>query len=70
VLRATMARVEQQVPRAHFVRVHRGAIVNIDCIQEIQPLFKGDYVLVLKSGAEVRSGRTYRARVQALMAKG
>jgi two-component system LytT family response regulator len=69
VLRATMAEVEQQVPRTRFVRVHRSAIVNIDCIQEIQPLFKGDYVIVLRSGIEVRSGRTYRAGVQALMRK-
>ena len=50
VLRTTMADVERQVPRTQFVRVHRGAIVNIDCIHEIQPLFKGDYVIVLKSG--------------------
>ena len=69
VLRTTMTDVEQQVPRTQFVRVHRGAIVNVDCIQEIQPLFKGDYVIVLKNGAQVRSGRTYRAGVQALMRK-
>jgi two-component system LytT family response regulator len=69
VLRATMADVERQVPPTRFVRVHRGAIVNIDCIHEIQPLFKGDYVIVLKSGVQVRSGRTYRAGVQALMRK-
>jgi two-component system LytT family response regulator len=63
----TMAEAEAQVPRAQFVRVHRGAIVNIGCIHEIQPLFKGDYAIVLKSGVELRSGRTYRTDVQALI---
>jgi two-component system, LytTR family, response regulator len=67
VMRATLTDVEHQMPPARFVRVHRGGIVNIDCIQEIQPLFKGDYVIVLKSGVEIRSGRAYRAVVQALM---
>jgi two-component system, LytTR family, response regulator len=67
VVRMTMAEAEAQVPRARFVRIHRGAIVNVACIQEIQPLFKGDYAIVLKSGVELRSGRTHRANVQALI---
>ncbi len=60
-------RIEASVPPNRFVRVHRGAILNLDWIQEIQPLFKGDYVIVLKHGAQVRTGRAYRATVQALM---
>jgi two-component system LytT family response regulator len=67
VMRATMADMEAELPRGVFARVHRSAIVNTSCIQEIQPLFKGDYIIVLRSGAAVRSGRTYRAGVQALI---
>ncbi|HXT69701.1 MAG TPA: LytTR family DNA-binding domain-containing protein [Vicinamibacterales bacterium] len=67
VMRATMADMEAELPRAQFARVHRSAIVSTACIQEVQPLFKGDYIIVLRSGAAVRSGRTYRAEVQALM---
>ena len=67
MMRATMAELESELPRAQFTRVHRSAIVNTGCIQEIQPLFKGDYVIVLRNGAAVRSSRTYRAEVQALM---
>ena len=69
LMRATMAEMESELPAARFARVHRSAIVNTDCIQEIQPLFKGDYVIVLRSGAAVRSGRTYRAEVQALIGR-
>ena len=67
VMRATMAEMESELPRTQFARVHRSAIVNTSCIQEIQPLFKGDYVIVLRNGSAVRSGRTYRAEVQAMM---
>jgi two-component system LytT family response regulator len=67
VLRTTMADIESRLATPPFTRVHRSAIVNVNCIQEIQPLFKGDYVIVLKSGAQIRTGRTHRANVQALM---
>ena len=67
VLRTTMADIEGRLAPRQFARVHRSVIVNIDCIQEIQPMFKGDYVIVLKSGAKLRSSRAHRADVQALI---
>jgi len=67
VLRTTMADIESRLATPPFTRVHRSAIVNVDCIQEIQPLFKGDYLIVLKSGVEIRTGRTHRTNVQALI---
>jgi two-component system LytT family response regulator len=67
VLRTTMGDIESRLATPPFTRVHRSAIVNVDCIQEIQPLFKGDYAIVLKSGMQIRTGRTHRANVQALM---
>lgn len=67
VMRATMAAMEAELPGSVFIRVHRSAIVNRSHVQEIQPLFKGDYIIVLNGGAAVRSGRTYRADVRALM---
>ena len=50
-----------------FVRVHRSIVVNTERIREVQPWFKGDYVLILNDGTKLRSGRTYRAVVQALI---
>jgi two-component system LytT family response regulator len=67
VLRMTMADIEEKLARGQFARVHRSVIVNIECIQEIQPLFKGDYVIVLKTGTKLRSSRAHRADVQALI---
>ena len=51
ILRTTMADLEARLANGPFARVHRSAIVNTEQIQEIQPLFKGGYVIVMKSGA-------------------
>jgi two-component system LytT family response regulator len=66
-LRETMAQIEAKLPSETFVRVHRSVIVNVERIREVQPWFKGDYVLILHDGTKVRSGRTYREKVQALI---
>jgi two-component system LytT family response regulator len=67
VLRETMAQVEAKLPTDRFVRIHRSLIVNAERVREVQPWFKGDYVLILQDGTKLRSGRTYRAAVQTLI---
>jgi two-component system LytT family response regulator len=49
------------------MRVHRSIIVNTERVREVQPWFKGDYVLIMHDGTKLRSGRTYRQSVQALI---
>jgi two-component system, LytTR family, response regulator len=66
-VRETMAEMEARLPSPPFVRVHRSAIVNAGRIREIQPWFKGDYVVILTDGSKIRTGRTYREAVQRLM---
>ena len=43
-----------------FVRIHRGAIINLDRIQEVQPWFSGDCIVLLTTGAKLRLTRSYR----------
>jgi two-component system, LytTR family, response regulator len=66
-VRMTMAEVEARLGDRAFARVHRSAVVRIDAIREVQPMFKGDYVIVMKNGASVRSGRAYREVVKGLL---
>jgi two-component system LytT family response regulator len=68
VVRETIAEVLAKLPPARFVRVHRSIVVNAERIREVQPWFKGDYVLILHDGTKLRTGRTYRTVVQALIA--
>jgi two-component system LytT family response regulator len=66
-LRERISDLEARLSPREFLRVHRSAIVRIDRVQEIQPWFRGDYVLILAGGARVRTGRTYREAVQRLL---
>ena len=62
-----MAQIEAKLPSERFMRVHRSIIVNTERVREVQPWFKGDYVLIMHDGTKLRSGRTYRQSVQALI---
>jgi two-component system, LytTR family, response regulator len=67
VVRETITEALSKLPSGRFVRVHRSIVVNTERIREVQPWFKGDYVLILNDGTKLRSGRTYRSAVQALI---
>lgn len=60
LVRQTMAQIEKQLDPAQFVRVHRSAIVNLDRVVKMQPLFHGESVLVLRDGTQVRLSRARR----------
>lgn len=67
LVRESMNSIASRLDPDRFVRVHRSAIVNRSHIREMQPWFKGDYVIILRSGARVLTGRTYRAQVRQLI---
>lgn len=68
-VRASMASLEQDLDPARFVRISRSAIVNIDRIQEIQPWFQGDYVVILQDRTRLTSTRGYRENLQKLLGR-
>ncbi|MGH7508823.1 MAG: LytR/AlgR family response regulator transcription factor [Gemmatimonadales bacterium] len=68
-LRESMAELEQELDSARFLRISRSAIVNLDRIQEIQPWFQGDYVLILTDGTRLTSTRGYRENMRRLLGK-
>ncbi|HEX7809302.1 MAG TPA: LytTR family DNA-binding domain-containing protein, partial [Thermoanaerobaculia bacterium] len=55
-----MADVEKQLDPDRFVRVHRSAIVNIDRVKEMHPMFRGDCMLTLQDGTQLRLSRGRR----------
>jgi len=60
LLRETMNELEQRLDPVRFFRVHRSAIINLERVREIVPLFRGDRTLVLADGTQVRLSRTRR----------
>lgn len=67
LLRETMSHLEAQLDPEQFIRIHRSTIVNLDRIQEIQPLFKGNYVVILRDGTKLNTTRGYRENLHALI---
>jgi two-component system, LytTR family, response regulator len=67
LLRETMTALEAKLDPAEFVRIHRSTIVRVDRIRELEPLFQGDYVVILSDGTRLTSSRGYRERLQELL---
>lgn len=62
VFRETLSALQADLPVSRFIRISRSAIVNLDSIRELQPLFYGDYSVVLRNGVKATLTRTYRDR--------
>jgi hypothetical protein len=59
-LRTTISLLEQQLDPAIFMRVHRGVIVNVGCIERIESLEAGEARLHLKTSQIIPCSRRYR----------
>jgi len=66
LIRETMNHLETKLDRKRFIRVHRKAIVNVDSVREIRSLFHGDHNILLRTGADIPLGRSYRERLEAI----
>lgn len=62
-LKAALQEIEERLPSPPFVRVSRSAVVNLDWIDHLAPMFSGTYVATLRSavGLQVHVSRR-RAR--------
>jgi two-component system, LytTR family, response regulator len=60
LVRETMANMEARLPQGLFVRISRSAMVNTARVKELEPLFHGDYSLVLRDGTRLTLTRTHR----------
>jgi two-component system, LytTR family, response regulator len=67
LLRETMTALEAKLDPMDFVRIHRSTIVRVDRIRELEPLFQGDYVVILENGTRLTSSRGYREKLQDLL---
>ena len=64
LLRETMVSIESRLDPKLFLRVHRSRIVRIDLIEQVEVHGAGQYVMRMRSGFRITSGRSYRAALR------
>lgn len=67
--RETMAAMEAMLPEGRFMRISRSTIVNLDRVKELQPLFHGEYAVILRNGTRLTLSRSYRDKLTQLMGR-
>lgn len=64
VIRESLSALETKLDPAAFARIHRSTIVNIERVKLLEPLFHGDYMVVLNDGTRLTLSRFYRESVE------
>lgn len=65
LVRTSLATLEKRLDPRRFLRVHRGAIVNVDAVVAVEHLPKGAQLIVLTDGSRCRVSRSRKAAVDA-----
>jgi two-component system LytT family response regulator len=67
LLRGPMNELEDRLPSERFLRIHRSTIVNLDSVREVQPLFQGESVVLLKDGTRLEASRSGSQKLLSLL---
>lgn len=68
LIRRTMKSLESELDPGRFLRVHRGAIVQVDRVVELERLEHGGYSVLLTDGTRVKLSRGRRGALEYLLA--
>jgi two-component system, LytTR family, response regulator len=68
--RETLSSLEARLPPEKFIRISRSVIVHVERIKELQPMFHGDYVVILRNNTRLNLSRNFRERLSELLGKG
>jgi two-component system, LytTR family, response regulator len=67
LLHVPMNTIETVLGPDRFLRIHRSRIVNLRCVAQLWSMAHGQYVIELKSGERLQSGRTYSERIRSAL---
>ena len=62
--RAPIHLLADRLDPAHFVRIHRSTIVNLDSIVQLEPISHGEFDVLLKHGGRAKVSRTFRSQLE------
>jgi hypothetical protein len=66
--RSTMKGIEQHLDPQKFDRIHRCTIVNFDRVNACCSAARGDYVLILNDGTQLKMSRRHRQQLSRIVA--
>lgn len=66
LLHVPLTTIERSLEPGRFLRIHRSVIVQVARIQSLQPELHGEFIVTLRDGQQLKSGRTYSERLRAL----
>ena len=67
IMRSTMKQLEEKLAAPCFARIHRSTMVNLNKVQSISQLPKGEYNLRLENGNCLKVSRNYRKAIAYLL---
>jgi len=62
--RSPIHQLADKLDPAHFVRIHRSAIVNLESVLRLEPISHGEFDVVLKHGGRTKVSRTFRGQLE------
>lgn len=66
-IRETMEAFCERLPAGVFLRIHRSIVVNLERIVRAEPWAHGEYVVIMRGGTKLKSGRAYSESLRALL---
>ena len=69
LVRQTLGALASQLDSRKFLCIHRSAVVNVERVKELRPLFNGEHEVVLHGGARLTLSRTYRDKLYELLGR-
>jgi two-component system, LytTR family, response regulator len=69
LVRQTLSAMEEQLDPDKFLRIHRSAVVNVERIKELQPLFGGEHRVILDGGTALTLSRNYKEKLFRLLGR-
>jgi len=67
LIRTPLHELETRLDTKRFVRIHRSTIVNLERVQELREVDRGEFNLILTDGTRLKLSRSRRANLEAML---
>lgn len=69
IMRSTLKTLMTRLDPEKFKRIHRSTVVNLDRVEKVTPLHKGEYILHLDCDEQLKVSRNYRQEIRTFLSE-